>query len=213
MDSNWPIRLRFFCHFAASIITCSTGGTINFLVKCLLTYLLTYLLIPWTRVLLEKLTGSQLVKKFPAFYELRRFITAYARALHLSLSWASSIRLLRSYQSISPGPRVSVWILRNTIRFYGEELLARRPTPKLENHPLSAVRDCLFNIYAATLHIGGRSSTRNLRTRHAAVTGTHLSRCIKFLLHKFNIVHFKCNYIIFIVYQYQRSAVYYFYIG
>jgi len=33
----------------------------------LLTYLLTYLLTPWTKVLLEKLTGSQLVKKFPAF--------------------------------------------------------------------------------------------------------------------------------------------------
>jgi hypothetical protein len=29
---------------------------------------LTYLRIPWSRVLLEKLTGSQLVKKFPAFY-------------------------------------------------------------------------------------------------------------------------------------------------
>jgi hypothetical protein len=28
----------------------------------------TYLLIPWGRVLLEKLTGSQLVKKFPIFY-------------------------------------------------------------------------------------------------------------------------------------------------
>jgi len=27
-----------------------------------------YLLTPWTRVLLEKLTGLQLVKKFPAFY-------------------------------------------------------------------------------------------------------------------------------------------------
>jgi hypothetical protein len=34
----------------------------------LLTYLFTYLLTPWSRVLLEKLTGSQLVKKFPAFY-------------------------------------------------------------------------------------------------------------------------------------------------
>jgi len=28
----------------------------------------TYLLTPWCRVLLEKLTGLQLVKKFPAFY-------------------------------------------------------------------------------------------------------------------------------------------------
>ena len=42
--------------------------------------------------------------------------------------------------------------------------------------PLVAVRDCLFNIFAATLHIGGRSSIRNPRTRHAVVTGTHLSR-------------------------------------
>jgi hypothetical protein len=33
----------------------------------LLTYLLTYVLTPWSRVLLVKLTGSQLVKKFPAF--------------------------------------------------------------------------------------------------------------------------------------------------
>jgi hypothetical protein len=32
-------------------------------------------------------------------------------------------------------------------------VLAPRPTPKLEDHPLSAVRDCLFNIFAATLHI------------------------------------------------------------
>jgi len=29
----------------------------------------TYLLTPWSRVLLEKLTGFQLVKKFPAFME------------------------------------------------------------------------------------------------------------------------------------------------
>jgi hypothetical protein len=30
-------------------------------------------------------------------------------------------------------------------------LLAPRPTPKLEEHPLSDVRDCLFNIFAVTL--------------------------------------------------------------
>jgi len=47
------------------------------------------------------------------------------------------------------------------IRSYGEQLLAPRPTPELEDHPLSAVRDCLFNTFAATLHIGGRSSLRN----------------------------------------------------
>jgi hypothetical protein len=36
---------------------------------------------------------------------------------------------------------------------------------------LSAVRDCLFHIFAASLHIGGRSSIPDLRTRHAVVTG------------------------------------------
>jgi hypothetical protein len=47
---------------------------------------ITYLLTPWSRVLPEKLTGLQLVKKFPAFYRTRRFITALTSARHLSLS-------------------------------------------------------------------------------------------------------------------------------
>ena len=46
---------------------------------------------PWSRVLFENLTGFQLVKKFPAFYGTRRFITAFTIARHLSLSWVSSI--------------------------------------------------------------------------------------------------------------------------
>jgi hypothetical protein len=46
--------------------------------------------------------------------------------------------------------------IRNKLIFYGDELLATRPTPKLEDHPLTAVRDCLFNIFAATLVSGGR---------------------------------------------------------
>jgi len=43
-----------------------------------------YLLNPWRRVLLEKLTGSQLVKNFPAFYGTRRFNTGFTSARHLS---------------------------------------------------------------------------------------------------------------------------------
>jgi len=61
------------------------------------------------------------------------------------------------------------------IHFYVDESLAPCPTPKLKDHLLSVVRDCLFNIFAAILHIGGRSSIRNMRTCHAMVTGTHLS--------------------------------------
>ena len=57
----------------------------------LLTYVLTYLLTPWSSVL-EKLTSSQLVKKFLAFYGIRRYINAFISARHLSLSWTSSIQ-------------------------------------------------------------------------------------------------------------------------
>jgi hypothetical protein len=69
--------------------------------------------------------------------------------------------------------------------FSGKELLAPCPTP------LSAVRDCLFNKCIATLHIGGRSSLHNLRTRHAVVTGTQLFRwdsTLKFIITKYFIV-------------------------
>ena len=51
-----------------------------------------HLLTPWCRVLLEKLTDLQLVKKFPAHYGTRRFITALISVRHLSLSWASPIQ-------------------------------------------------------------------------------------------------------------------------
>ena len=47
---------------------------------------ITYSLIPWNRVLLKKPIGLQLVKKFPAFYGTRRFITTFTSARHLSLS-------------------------------------------------------------------------------------------------------------------------------
>ena len=48
--------------------------------------LLTYLLTPCSRVLLEKLTGSQPVKKSPEFYGTRKLITAITPARHLSLT-------------------------------------------------------------------------------------------------------------------------------
>ena len=64
----------------------------------LITYLLTYLLTPWCRVLLQQLTGLQLVKKFHTFHRTRKFITALTSVHHLSLSWASPI------QSIYPHP-------------------------------------------------------------------------------------------------------------
>ena len=75
----------------------------------LLTYLLTYSMVQSPS---EKLTGLQLVKKYPAFHGTRRFITALTSIRHLSLSWASPI------QSIYPHPTSwrSVLILSTHLR-------------------------------------------------------------------------------------------------
>jgi hypothetical protein len=128
------------------------------------TYIYTYthiLLTPWSSVLLEKLIGSQLVKKFPTCYGIRRFITAFTTVLHLSLS---------QYQPMYEA-RVSCFVTKPVFTVRSGQHLARLK----EDHPLSTVRDYLFNTFAATFHIGDRSSIRNLRTPHAEVTGTHLS--------------------------------------
>ena len=63
-----------------------------------------------------------------------------------------SVSLLVSYQRISPRPRLCEMCC-NIASFYGGDLLANRPTPKLEDHPLPAVRNCSLSIFAATLHI------------------------------------------------------------
>jgi len=61
-------------------------------------------------------------------------------------------------------------------------LLAPRTTSQLDEHLLSAVRDFLFDTFAAVLHIGGSFSIRNLRMRHAMVTGTHIWRAKRYVL-------------------------------
>jgi len=76
----------------------------------------------------------------------------------------------RLHKRIKPNTR-QIYRFRNKTSFDGEELLAPRPTSKLEDHPLSAARDCLLNLFAATLLIGGRFSNRKWRKRHAVVTG------------------------------------------
>ena len=56
-------------------------------------------------------------------------------------------------------------MIRNKIHFNGEVVLEPRRAPKLCDHPLSAVCDCLLNVFADTLCFGGRSSIRNLGTQ------------------------------------------------
>jgi hypothetical protein len=77
--------------YASAVLTLSETAF------CLLTYLLSHLLTPMCTALLAKLTGMQLVKKFPTSYGTRRFITAFTSALHLSLSRASPIQSMPPY--------------------------------------------------------------------------------------------------------------------
>ena len=76
----------------------ASHGTIRTVHTTYAAALKTTLLAPWCRVLLEKLSGLQLVKKFHAFHGTRRFITALTSVRHVSLSWASPIH------SIYPHP-------------------------------------------------------------------------------------------------------------
>ena len=83
------------------------------LLTYLLTDLLTHSLTPRSRVLLKKLIVSQSVKKFPAFYRTRRFITTFPRAGHLSLSWTRPIQPISILSPIYAGS--SKWSL--SLRF------------------------------------------------------------------------------------------------
>ena len=56
---------------------------------------LTYLLTPWSRVLLEKLTGCAVSQEIPRIFGTRRLITVLTSTRHLSLSWANSIQSLQ----------------------------------------------------------------------------------------------------------------------
>jgi hypothetical protein len=101
------------------------------------------------------------------------------------LSPINPVHALTSH--FSPGPR-QVFMFRNKANFYGEELSALRTAPKLEDHPFSAV--------AVTLHIGGRSSIRNLTTHHPVVTGTHpiITDSPRFNIQKFYFLSTQCIY-------------------
>jgi len=55
-----------------------------------------------------------------------------------------------AFQNVSPNRRPFV-TFRNKLVLYGTELSTPCPTTKLDDHLLSAVRHCLFNIFGAIL--------------------------------------------------------------
>jgi len=131
--------------------------------------ILTYLLTPWCRVLLEKLTGLQLVTKFPAFHGTRRFITALTSVRHLSLSWASSVQSIYTHPTrldsqpniIHPSmPRSPQWSL--ALRFPHQDPIQ----PSLLTHtchmPSPAISSRFYHLHNIELR-----STAHLAPHHA----------------------------------------------
>ena len=87
MNTHRPANRRY--HFRESlnfILILTSAVSVTELNICEIRVNCSYILTPWSRVLLEKLTVFQPVKKFPAFYGTRRFITSFTSARHLSLS-------------------------------------------------------------------------------------------------------------------------------
>ena len=122
----------------------------------------TYLLTSWCTVLLEKLNGLQLVKKFPAFHRTRRFITALTSLRHLSLSWASPI------QSIYPHPtsRRSILISTNLRRCLPSGLPTKTLyTPSPHPYAPHAQSISFFSILSPAQY--WVSSTNHLAPRYA----------------------------------------------
>jgi len=73
-----------------------------------------HLFTPWSRILIKNLTGSQLVKKFPAFYGNLHFITAFTSASHLFQSWITYIQSM----SLHSTSWRSTLILSSHLRLY-----------------------------------------------------------------------------------------------
>jgi len=51
----------------------------------------------WSRGFLKKLIVAHVVKKFSAFYVIRRFIIMFSRVLYWTLSWARWIQSTHSH--------------------------------------------------------------------------------------------------------------------
>jgi len=139
-------------------------------------------LTPCIRVLLEKLTVTQLVKKFSALCRTRRSITVFLRSRSLSLSWARwiqstisnpislryiwilsshvhpDLQVVSSLQVFRPKFCVLRVTFRNVLSFYGEEMLApanpQPGEPPLVGFPRLLIQYiCIHPLYLDALYL------------------------------------------------------------
>ena len=112
------------------------------------------MLTPWSR-LLQMLTSSQPVKKFPAFYGTRRFITAFTRFRHLSCHEPdqSSSCLPLHFLNIegvpkdqsSPEAHVSVW---QQGQFWRWEIVSTSPITQAGSPTPCRLSTTAYSIYS-----------------------------------------------------------------
>jgi hypothetical protein len=148
---------------------------LNYLLTYLLTHSLTH---PLTHSMVQnniwKADCHSACQKILLSNGTRRSITVFTKAHHWTLSWAIWIQfapwipislrsiffqvpILMSFFHCLGRAKESVQV-RSALKYFVTikkclrwGVTVKRPTPKLKYHPLSAVRDCLFNIFAATL--------------------------------------------------------------
>jgi len=98
------------------------------------TYLLTYLL---THSMVQEILWKS--DSHSAFFmEPESLLLCSQKPAHLTLSWASRIQFFSIAQVVpkNQSRSLALWNICNKLHFYGEGLLAIRPTLKLEDHPL-----------------------------------------------------------------------------